>query len=155
LEALASQPELAASLHNLSVLLSDLDRPEDALAAGEEAVAIRRELAARWPDAYHLELEPSLGVIAWLEASGDLSDASPADLSSSDNGPLSRVPVAALLAALPDAIMYSHRYGCTWVVAAQGDSEGPTFISRSTASRRSAHIQPPSAFVTHTCRNSR
>ena len=36
----ASQPELAASLHNLSVLLSDLDRPEDALAAGEEAVTI-------------------------------------------------------------------------------------------------------------------
>ena len=37
----------------------------------------------------------------------------------SDNGPLSRVPVAALLAALPDAIiMYSHRYGCTWAGAA-------------------------------------
>ena len=32
-----------------------------------------------------------------------------------DNGPLSRVPVAAFLAALPDAIMYSHRYGCAWV----------------------------------------
>jgi hypothetical protein len=40
LEAPASQPELAASLHNLPVLLSDLDRPEDALAAGEEAVTI-------------------------------------------------------------------------------------------------------------------
>ena len=35
-----SQPELAASLDNLLVLLSDLDRPEDALAAGEEAVTI-------------------------------------------------------------------------------------------------------------------
>ena len=32
--------------------LADLGRPQDALDAGQEAVTIRRELAARWPDAY-------------------------------------------------------------------------------------------------------
>ncbi len=56
------------SLNNLSHRLGDLGRREDALAAIEEAVTIRRELAARWPDAYHHELEQSLGVAAWLEA---------------------------------------------------------------------------------------
>ena len=67
---------LATSLTNLSNRLADLGRREDALAAIEEAVTIRRELAARWPDAHHDELEQSLRVVAWLEAGGDLSDAS-------------------------------------------------------------------------------
>ena len=63
----AFRPDLARSLHNLSNRLADLGRPQDALAAGEEAVTIRRELAARWPDAYRHELEQSLRVVAWLQ----------------------------------------------------------------------------------------
>jgi hypothetical protein len=57
--------------------LAGLGRREEALAAIPEAVTIRRELAARWPDAYHHELEQSLQVVAWLEQEEDLSDASP------------------------------------------------------------------------------
>jgi hypothetical protein len=68
--------------------------------------------------------------IAEKPADGSRASGAKVAAGGSDNGPLSRVPVAALLAALPDAIMYSHRYGCTWVGAAQGDSEGPTFISQ-------------------------
>ena len=73
----AFRPGLALSLTNLAVDLGDLGLPEDALSAAEEAAGIYRELAAKWPDAYHQELEQSLGVAAWLEAGGDLSDASP------------------------------------------------------------------------------
>ncbi len=87
----AFRPDLATSLNNLAILLGDLGRREDALTAIEEAVTIRREQAVRWPDFYHQELEQSLRVVAWLEASGDLSDTSPADLSN-DNGPLSDLP---------------------------------------------------------------
>ena len=65
------------SLNNLSLRLGDLGRPEEALAAIQEAVAIRRELAARWPDAYRHKLEESLQVAAWLEHGEDLSDVSP------------------------------------------------------------------------------
>ena len=42
---------LASSLNNLSGRLAYLGRPEDALAAIEEATGIRRELAAASPDA--------------------------------------------------------------------------------------------------------
>ena len=38
----ASRPDLARSLHNLPNRLAGLGRPEDALAAGEEAVTLRR-----------------------------------------------------------------------------------------------------------------
>jgi hypothetical protein len=38
-----------------------LRRPKDALAGGTEAVDIRRELAARWPDAYHQKLHTPSG----------------------------------------------------------------------------------------------
>ena len=65
------------SLTNLSVRLGDLGRREEALAASQEAAAAYRELAARWPDAYHDELEQSLRVAAWLEHGDDLSDVSP------------------------------------------------------------------------------
>ena len=65
------------SLNNLSVQLGDLGRREDALAAIQEAVTIRRELAARWPEAYQHELEQSLQVAAWLEHGEGLSGASP------------------------------------------------------------------------------
>jgi len=63
---------LAGSLNNLSVRLAELGRREEALAAIEEAVTVRRELAARWPDVYQQELEQSLQVVAWLERSTDL-----------------------------------------------------------------------------------
>jgi hypothetical protein len=68
---------LAGSLTDLSVRLGRLGRPEDGLAAIKEAVTIRRELAARWPEAYRRELEQSLRVLAWLEHGRDLSDPSP------------------------------------------------------------------------------
>jgi hypothetical protein len=67
---------LAMSLNNLSADLADLGRREDALAAIREAVTIRRELAARWPDAYRQELEQSLQVVAWLEQGADVGNAS-------------------------------------------------------------------------------
>lgn len=85
---------LAGSLNNLANGLAGLGRREDSLAAIQEASTIRRELAARWPDAYHQELELSLEVVAWLEAAGDFSDASPQN-PSSDNGPLSPPPATA------------------------------------------------------------
>ena len=51
---------LAASLHNLGAMLSDLGRREDALAATQEAVDIRRKLAAQQPDAFLPDLAASL-----------------------------------------------------------------------------------------------
>ena len=68
---------LAGSLNNLAGRLAELGQREDALAAVEDAVTIRWELAARWPDAYTHELVQSLKVVAWLEDGEDLSDASP------------------------------------------------------------------------------
>ena len=53
----AFRPDLAGSLNNLSVLLSDLGDREHALAAIQEAVHIYRELAAAWPDAFRSDLE--------------------------------------------------------------------------------------------------
>jgi tetratricopeptide (TPR) repeat protein len=72
----AFRPDLAHSLNNLSLRLGDLGRREEALAAIEEAVTVRRELAARWPDVYQQELEQSLRVVAWLEQSTDVDNAS-------------------------------------------------------------------------------
>ena len=94
--------------------------------------------------------------VAWLEEA-ETSATHPRGSRSSDNGPLSRVPVVASLAALPDAIiMYS------LVMAVHGGRDGPgrlrrasLHLSRSTASRSSACIQAPSALVTRTCRTSR
>ena len=48
------------SLNNLSVLLGDLGRREDALAACEEATGAYRELAAARPDAFGPGLANSL-----------------------------------------------------------------------------------------------
>ena len=62
-------PLVAASLNNLSNRLSDLGRREDALAAGEEAVEIRRRLAAARPDAFPDPLATALWVL-----SGRLAD---------------------------------------------------------------------------------
>jgi tetratricopeptide (TPR) repeat protein len=41
-------PDLAMSLNNLGASLSQLGRREEALAATQEAVDIRRRLAASW-----------------------------------------------------------------------------------------------------------
>jgi tetratricopeptide (TPR) repeat protein len=60
---------LARSLNKLSVRLGDLGRREDALAASEEAVTIRRELARTRPDAFGPDLATSLNNL-----SADLSD---------------------------------------------------------------------------------
>jgi tetratricopeptide (TPR) repeat protein len=55
---------LASSLNNLSGRLAYLGRPEDALAAIEEATGIRRELAAARPDAFRPDLASSLNNLA-------------------------------------------------------------------------------------------
>jgi hypothetical protein len=62
------------ALNNPSSRLGELGRREEALAAIQEAVTIRRELAARWPDAYQHKLEQSLQVSAWLDHGEDLSE---------------------------------------------------------------------------------
>jgi len=69
--------------------LSRLALPTAAIAhAIQEALTIRRELTARWPDTYGHELEQSFQVAAWLEHGEDFSDASRGNLRC-DNGPLS------------------------------------------------------------------
>src|SRR5664280_3452397 len=60
------------ALTNLSNRLGEMGRREDALAAGSKAIDIRRELAARWPDAHHHELEQSLRVAALLKHAREL-----------------------------------------------------------------------------------
>ncbi len=52
---------LAASLNNVGVRLGALGRREEALAASQEAVEIRRKLAADRPDAFLPDLATSLG----------------------------------------------------------------------------------------------
>ncbi|MFC7334580.1 tetratricopeptide repeat protein [Rhodocista pekingensis] len=59
-----ASPALAATLNNLSNSLSDLGHREAALAAIEEAVAIRRELAAARPDAFRPYLAVSLNTLS-------------------------------------------------------------------------------------------
>jgi tetratricopeptide (TPR) repeat protein len=62
--AVDGQPDtanwLARSLNSLAARLADLGQAEDALAAIEEAVSIRRELAATRPDTYRPDLAGSL-----------------------------------------------------------------------------------------------
>jgi tetratricopeptide (TPR) repeat protein len=53
-------PDLAMSLNNLSIRLADVGRREDALAASEEAVVIRRTLAEARPDAFLPNLASAL-----------------------------------------------------------------------------------------------
>ena len=58
---------LADSLNNLSVRLGELGRREEALAAIQEAVTIRRELAAARPDAFRPDLAGALNNLSlWL-----------------------------------------------------------------------------------------
>jgi tetratricopeptide (TPR) repeat protein len=66
------QPDAAnrfgASLHNLARRLGDLGRREEALAAGEEAVGIYRELAVARPETFRPALAQSLHNLAVLLA---------------------------------------------------------------------------------------
>ena len=66
--AVDGQPDtvsrLAGSLNALSNRLADLGRREDALAAAQEAVTIRRQLAAANPDAFEPDLASSLNNLA-------------------------------------------------------------------------------------------
>ena len=59
-----SRPSLAAALRDLAKRLSDLGRPEEALAATAEAVDIYRFLVAQPPDAYRPDLAASLHELA-------------------------------------------------------------------------------------------
>jgi hypothetical protein len=58
------RPDLAQSLNNLAVMFSALGRPADVLLVTEEAVALRRELAAASPDRYYPDLAQSLTGLA-------------------------------------------------------------------------------------------
>ncbi|MGW2651905.1 tetratricopeptide repeat protein [Streptomyces sp. NPDC001393] len=60
-------PELARSLYNLSALLRNLDRREEALTALEEAVRIYRALTEANPEFYEHALEQSLEAQAQLQ----------------------------------------------------------------------------------------
>ncbi|MER6452490.1 tetratricopeptide repeat protein [Streptomyces sp900105245] len=59
-------PDLAMSLNNLSVRLGELGRHEDALAAIEEAVTVRRKLATARPDTFLPDLAMSLNNLSNL-----------------------------------------------------------------------------------------
>ena len=59
-----SSPTSPASLNNLGLDLSDLGRREEALAASQEAVEIRRRLAAARPDAFLPDLARSLSALS-------------------------------------------------------------------------------------------
>jgi tetratricopeptide (TPR) repeat protein len=58
-------PDLATSLNNQSLWLAALGR-EEALAAIEQAVTIRRQLAQARPDAFLPDLATSLRVLAYV-----------------------------------------------------------------------------------------
>jgi hypothetical protein len=64
----AFSPDLARSLENLRILLSDLGRREEALTTAEETVQVRRTLAAAHPDRYGAEFARSLWVLGRLYA---------------------------------------------------------------------------------------
>jgi tetratricopeptide (TPR) repeat protein len=73
------RPHLAASLSNLGVRFSELGRPAEALPVTQEAVTIRRELAADMPDRYRPALAASLSNLGiWFSALGRNSEASAA-----------------------------------------------------------------------------
>ena len=60
----AFTPNFAEALHNLSIASVSAGRAKDALAAAEEAVALRRVLAADWPEVYAEDLDASLTVMS-------------------------------------------------------------------------------------------
>lgn len=84
----ACRRDLAGSLHNLAYRLADQGRRDEALAAAEEAVIIRQELTARWPDAHRDKLERSLRLVAGLSTAKPPAT-HPRGSLRRDNGPLS------------------------------------------------------------------
>ena len=71
----AFRPDLVSSLHNRGSALAALGRHEEALAATEEAVAIRRALADECPAAFRPDLARSLNVLGDCYAALDQHDA--------------------------------------------------------------------------------
>ena len=69
------RPALAASLNNLAADLTDRGRPEEALAAIEEATGVYRELAAARPDAFRPALAASLSNLAVVAGLGRREEA--------------------------------------------------------------------------------
>jgi tetratricopeptide (TPR) repeat protein len=69
------RPDLAASLTNLGNRLADLGRYDEALAATQESVAIRRALADACPAAFLPDLARSLNVLGDCYAALDQHDA--------------------------------------------------------------------------------
>jgi hypothetical protein len=63
----AYEPDLALSLHNLSINLAVAGRWQEGLAAIEEAVRVRRRLASADPAAYEPDLATSLRVLERLQ----------------------------------------------------------------------------------------
>ena len=79
LPADASKADLARWRDLLGVMFSQLGRPADALPATQEAVTIRRELAAANPDRYRPDLARSLSNLGiWFSELGRPADALPA-----------------------------------------------------------------------------
>ncbi len=62
----SAKPERAAIVSNLGLRLSELGRREEALKASEEAVRIRRQLAAQRPDAFLPDLAMSLSNVGMM-----------------------------------------------------------------------------------------
>jgi tetratricopeptide (TPR) repeat protein len=59
------RPDLAQSLIKVTILLGETGEPESAIAAGDEAVAIYRQLAPENPEEYEPQLARSLTLTAW------------------------------------------------------------------------------------------
>ena len=79
LPAGTSKADLARWRDSLGVMFSQLGRPADALPATQEAVTIRRELAAANPDRYRPDLAGSLSNLGvWFSELGRPADALPA-----------------------------------------------------------------------------
>ena len=79
LPAGTSKADLARWRDSLGIMFSQLGRPADALPATQEAVTIRRELAAANPDRYRPDLAASLSNLGvWFSELGRPADALPA-----------------------------------------------------------------------------
>jgi tetratricopeptide (TPR) repeat protein len=68
--------DLARSLHDLSICMSDMGHRDEALDTNQEAVEIRRKLAVEQPDKYNPDLAFSLNNLAiWLSDLGRQDEA--------------------------------------------------------------------------------
>ncbi len=70
----AFNPDLANSLHSLSVSLSDMGFRDDALQVIREAVEMRRELVKHNPDAFNQDLANSLNNLSAYLSNVDLKE---------------------------------------------------------------------------------